>query len=268
MIHTRCHTITKGAHPLWVNTLENLRSDRSARPAIRHTSRWGFHDRTPVVDCQIRLHGIWLIILLAGSMSALAEPAPIIGRWQLDAAASGNAAKELKGIKRSKRKKSANPVPPHSTGQGGSTQHRYWEEANAGNEWRHTHELGHAGPIQRLLESDNLEIVPTDEGYLFIYADGYERSVVPNPGGRVFTASGSELVKTEIGFTLAYWDTTTLVLETRIKGGGKLSERVSASEDGTRLSVDIEIDRRDWKWIAKLGRIFDRVAVSRNETGP
>jgi hypothetical protein len=258
MNHAKRYTITGAVRPICVETPNYPGPGRPVRPAARHKSRWGFHDRTPVADCQIRLHGIWLIILLACSMSALADPAPIIGRWQLDTAASGNAAKELKGIQQSKRKRSSKAEQRHSSGQGGSTQQRYWEEANAGNEWRHTDALGYAGPMQRLLESENLEIVPNDKGYLFIYADGYERSVAPNPGGRVFTASGEELVKTEIGYTLAYWDAATLVLETRIKGGGKLTERVSTSKDGSRLSMSIEIDRRDWKWIAKVGRFFDR----------
>jgi head-tail adaptor len=82
---------------------------------------------------------------------------------------------------------------------------------------------------------------------------------VPNPGGRVFTASGQELVQSEIGFTLAYAKDQTLNLETRIKKGGQLLEVISLSADGDTLTINIEIDRRDWKWIAKVDRVFHRV---------
>jgi hypothetical protein len=216
------------------------------------------HDRTLANDCQIRP---WALLLLALSLCAppvTAQTGPIIGRWQLDATESADAADELKGIRVSKRKKRPEAVSKPRERTGERARRRYWQEANAGHDWRHTEGLAHAGPLQRLLESDNLEIVPNGSGFVFIYADGYERDVVPNPSGRIFTASGDELVRDEIGYTLAFWDDARLVLETRIKGGGKLIERISTSADGAKLTVEIEIDRRDWKWIAKLQRVFVR----------
>ncbi|MFT4561908.1 MAG: hypothetical protein ACI9BW_001650 [Gammaproteobacteria bacterium] len=55
----------------------------------------------------------------------------------------------------------------------------------------------------------------------------------------------------------------TLILEIRITKGKKPSERITVSEDGVRLTVNIAIDRRDWKWTAKLDRVFDRAAPDR-----
>jgi hypothetical protein len=192
---------------------------------------------------------------------AAAETLPIAGRWQLDPSQSTEATDVLKGIRESKRVKRDDEFASAPRAPGSAPQRRYWEEANAGKEWRHTQELEHDGPLQRLLESQNLEIVGEGDGYLFIYADGYERLIVPNPGGRVFTASGEELVKTEIGFTLAFWDGAALAMETGIKRGGKLNERVTTSDDGNTLTIAITIDRRDWKWIAKVERVFKRVAA-------
>ena len=221
------------------------------------------HGRTPVPNHQVSICLTWFCILLFHSAATFAQPPSIVGIWQLDASASGDPAKELKGIREFKRKKKPdNARPDPNPGPLSDTQRRYWEHANEGNQWAHSKGLAHAGPVQRLLESENLEIVPADNGYLFIYADGYERSVIPNPGGRVFTASGDELVKTDIGFTLTFWKKTTLHFETRIEDGGKLNERVTSSADGNRLTVSIEIDRRDWKWIVKLDRVFNRVDAS------
>ncbi len=200
------------------------------------------------------------LFAIAGHTPTALGDAPVLaGRWQLDPDSSTDPASQLKGIRESKirLKSSVTPGPGARPGEG--TQQRYWQEANAGKQWQHSKELVHAGPLQRVLESENLEIISRDEGYLFIYADGYERPVVPNPGGRVFTASGDELVKTEIGYTLAYWENETLVLETRIERGGEMFERITTETDG-RLRVHITIDRRDWKWIAKLDRLFTRAA--------
>ena len=198
-------------------------------------------------------------IIISHHSAAVAQSPSINGRWQLDAELSTDSADELKGIRKSKKKKSRKSETKKSSGPTNATQQRYWQHANEGKEWKRSRELVHAGPIQRLLESTNLEIVLDGDGYLFIYADGYERPVVPNPGGRVFTASGQELVQSEIGFTLAYAKDQTLNLETRIKKGGQLLEMISLSADGDTLTINIEIDRRDWKWIAKVDRVFHRV---------
>jgi hypothetical protein len=233
-----------------------------ANPDSTSSRRKSSHDRTPVANHQILAGVVLLCVMLLQNVSALADPATIIGRWRLDTTASVDPADELKGIRASKRKKKNPSVAAGSeAGPLGETQRRYWEQANAGEEWKHSQELAHAGPVQRILESENLEIVPADNGYIFIYADGYERGVIPNPNGRVFTASGEELAETDIGFTLAFWKKDTLILETRITRGGKLNEQITTSEDGDRLTVNIVIDRRDWKWIAKLDRVFDRAAA-------
>ncbi len=249
-----------GTKPPRINISKLLQDTGGADPDAASKRRKSTHDRTPAANHQILAGVVLLCVMLLQNVSALADPATIIGRWRLDTAASVDPADELKGIRASKRKKKNPPVAAGpEAGPLGDTQRRYWEQANAGEEWTHSKELTHAGPVQRLLESENLEIVPADNGYIFIYADGYERSVIPNPNGRVFTASGEELVETDIGFTLAFWRKGTLILETRITQGGKLNEQITASEDGDRLTVNIVIDRRDWKWIAKLDRVFDRV---------
>tara|TARA_R110002096_G_scaffold22675_32_gene72832 strand:- start:2899 stop:3654 length:756 start_codon:yes stop_codon:yes gene_type:complete len=200
--------------------------------------------------------------LLAGAALPAWSAAPVLaGRWQLDADTSTDPATELKGIRASKIRSARQSPQPSAKRPGQATEQRYWQEANAGEEWRHSKELVHAGPLQRILESENLEIITRDDGYLFVYADGFERPVVPNPAGRVFTASGEELVKTDIGYTLAYWEDDTLVLETRIERGGEMFERIAIDPDN-RLGIHITIDRRDWKWIARLERVFAPVPGS------
>ncbi|MFT4583938.1 MAG: hypothetical protein ACI915_005319 [Gammaproteobacteria bacterium] len=216
------------------------------------------HDRTESPNYQI-LGCVYLLLILLLPATAYAQSPPIAGRWQLDQDVSTDSADELKGVRKSKRVERSGSKPIADSGGPGGTEKRYWQYANEGKEWQRSSELAHAGPMQRLLESNNLEIIALEEGYLFVYADGFERNIVPNPGGRVFTANGDELIKTDIGFTLAYWKDELLVFETRIEKGGKMTESISVSPDAQKLTVRIEIDRRDWKWIAKIDRIYDRV---------
>ena len=205
---------------------------------------------------------VLLMGILSNLASALPQDDPLVGWWQLDDTRSTESSKELKGIRENKRIRRSEINSGQSRGPGSATMRRYWQHANEGKQWKHSKELAHAGPLQRIIESENLEILRDETGYLIIYADGFERRVIPNPGGRVFTASGDELVETAIGFTLAYWEQAVLVLETRIKAGGKLTERISTSPTADRLTIKVEIDRRDWKWVAKLDRIFDRVPIT------
>lgn len=212
--------------------------------------------------CQITALLLIVLLLTGAALPAFNASPTLAGRWQLDADASTDPAAELKGIRASKIRSASRTPQASGSRPGQATEQRYWQEANAGEQWRHSKELVHAGPLQRILESENLEIIPRDDGYLFIYADGFERPVVPNAAGRVFTASGEELVKTDIGYTLAYWEDNTLVLETRIERGGEMFERIAIEPD-RRLRINITIDRRDWKWIARLERLFE--PVTRND---
>ena len=224
------------------------------------------HHRTGFMDCQMGASALMLFMTLIYCMPISADPATIVGRWQLDVMLSDNAVDKLKGIRASKHKYIPSMVRESDRPSTQSTEQRYWQELNEGREWKRSKELAHAGPVQRLLESENLEIVTANGGFLFIYADGYERKVIPNPGGRIFTASGNELVSTEIGHTLAYWKDASLMLETRTAHGGKLTEYIETSADGTRLTMKIEIDRRDWKQIVYLDRVFNRVGDNNLKT--
>jgi hypothetical protein len=227
---------------------------------IHSMSYFTVDNRTLALICQFSCV-LFVTFSLLQPLAALAQSLSLTGRWILNAEISTNAADELKGIRKSKRKKHRDPPPANSSDPTSATQERYWQHANEGQQWQRSRELAHAGPIQRLLESANLEIVPSENGYLFIYADGYERQVAPNPGGRVFTASGQEIVESQIGFTLAYVKEPMLFLETRIKEGGQLLEQVSLSDDGNTLTIHIEIDRRDWKWVAKVERVYNRAPL-------
>ena len=247
--------------PMRYSTLTHTKTTRA------NACHRNLHNRTPNPIRQISRYIIWFCMFFLQTAIATADPAPITGIWELDPKVSGDPTKELKGIRVVKRKKKPTYAGPDAKkGPLSGTQRRYWEYASEGRQRSYSKKLAHAGALQRILESQNLEILSVEDGYLIVYADGYERSIIPNPAGRVFTARGGELVKTDIGFTLAFWKNTSIHFETRIEGGGKLTERLTTSPDGNRLTVRIEIDRRDWKWIVNIDRVFDR--VTRAPFGP
>ena len=199
-------------------------------------------------------------IFVVAPNAASATDTTILGRWQINSEASTNAVDELKGIRVDKRKRHGKRRPPKSktTQTTQNTQDRYWQTANAGEVWQHSREITHTGPLQRVLESENLEILQDASEFIIVYADGYERRARPNAAGRVFTAKGDELVVDEIGHTLTYWQDDQLILETRLKNGGQMLEQLTTSADGQELTLSITIDRRDWKWIARFERSYAR----------
>ena len=90
-----------------------------------------------------------------------------------------------------------------------------------------------------------------------IHIDGYgevvltydgkaTRYLAPNPAGRVFSASGSELVGDEFGQSLSYWEANDLIVETATARGAQLVERYksTAAGNGLVVSVSFESSRR------------------------
>ncbi len=94
--------------------------------------------------------------------------------------------------------------------------------------------------MQQILGAKALHI----DGYgdVAVTYDGkITRYLAPNPDGRVFSASGKELVGDEFGLTLSYWDDAVLVVETTTPWGVKLVERFRQTNQATSLVVLVSL---------------------------
>ena len=89
------------------------------------------------------------------------------------------------------------------------------------------------------------------------YDEEISRNVRPNPEGRVFSASGDELVSDTFGHTLAYWQNKTLVLETDPPHGGQIVEKFALNGE-QQLTYSIRLNMRVLKERSELRLVFDR----------
>ena len=90
-----------------------------------------------------------------------------------------------------------------------------------------------------------------------LYDGVLPRSIKPNPGGRVFSASGEELVADTLGHTLAYWEGDTLILETDPPNGGKVIEKITVKNNPRQLLYQIKLQMRILKEPVEIKRVFE-----------
>ena len=192
----------------------------------------------------------------------------ISGFWQLDEAASDDPRPMLKDIgkfEKKKRKDVESTGPRGDKPIGSDTYKRYWEHVAEDKEWRKVANAAHKGSIKSLVFNRRLAIAQTENGFKVWYQDGFVRDINPNPYGRVFSASGDELVANDLGRTLSYVKKDKIISETRTKPRGEILESFQASPDKQKLFVTIKVDRPDWSKIVKIKQIYTAVENSGND---
>lgn len=119
------------------------------------------------------------------------------------------------------------------------------------------------GPMQKLMATRVIEITADPNGYLVTYDGALQRHVTPHLG-KVYSASGAELVADDLGETLGYWQDGDLVLETEMKPRGYLVQRFTLSPEHDRLTVRTLVKRfeseREEADAPRLNRVFTRQA--------
>lgn len=165
------------------------------------------------------------------------------GTWELNQAASDSVKNKISGLA-SKRKKGFNKTRERDR--------RRAEELGArGREQQ-------LGPLLQILSAESLHI-EGEEKIKLTFDGKFIRSLIPNRYGRVFSASGKELVQDEFGHTMSYWDSGSLVVETMIASGGVVVERYKLNEASTQLAVSISIKTLQSASI-KLSKVYERNA--------
>ena len=201
-----------------------------------------------------------LCVLLFGlSLASQADAAPAItGAWTLDEKGSADPDKLFKG----KLRRDAYPVPRMKSGGERSTpydlnQLAYWESVRDGKDAHSSKNLRRLGIAYPMVKAQRLDIADEDGGYRVTYDTDLPRSVRPNPNGKVFSAKGDELVQDTFGFTLAYWDNDTLVIEADAPEGGKVIERLTIRENPHQLEYVVRVELRLLLQPVEVKRLFN-----------
>ena len=205
-----------------------------------------------------------LLFLYACLLAPAPEAAPVLeGIWQLNVDASTDPEDAFDG----KLRKESYPVPytPSPRGQEtarDATQESYWEMVRNGKERGSLKNLRRLGTAYPLVKAERLEIQVENPGYQITYDGELPRAIRPSANGRVFSAKGDELVSDTFGYTLAYWDKETLVLEADAPDGGKVIERLTAQDNPRQLEYVIQLDLRLLEEPVELKRLFVPVVAA------
>lgn len=141
-----------------------------------------------------------------------------------------------------------------------ASQTNYWDTVRDGRERHSLKNLQRLGSIYPLVMAQRLDIAIGADGHLDItYDEALPRELFVNPNGRVFSAKGDELVGDSIGFTLAYWDGDTLVIETDPPDGGKVAERLRVGSAPRRLEYVLEVEMRILAEPVEFKRVLEPV---------
>ena len=203
------------------------------------------------------LKAILAVLLLAAGV-AHAEPA-IEGSWVIDEELSDDTKKAFSGKLR--KKGFPTPRPPVRKGEEKGpyydTQSAYWDTVREGKERSSLKNLRRLGAVYPLVKAGRFDIARLEDGYEILYDGELPRSIKPNPGGRVFSASGEELVADTLGHTLAYWESDTLILETDPPSGGKVIEKITVKNNPRQLLYQITLQMRILKEPVEIKRVFE-----------
>ena len=213
--------------------------------------------------------------LLVTAAIAADQPVNLSGLWVIDETASDDPEPQLKDIGKRKGKKPKQSESEHREGDkdvGDDTFRRCWAHVADDKEWRSVANAGRKGSIKSLVFNKRLAIAATEDGFKVWYQDGFVRDINPNPYGRVFSASGDELVANDLGRTLSYVKKGKIISETRIEPRGDILETFLLSDDKKTLTVTIKVDRPDWSKIVKLKKVYrrtgDTTSVKNKQASP
>ncbi|MCC7414227.1 MAG: hypothetical protein IT495_21605 [Gammaproteobacteria bacterium] len=111
-----------------------------------------------------------------------------------------------------------------------------------------------------LLASKHIVIRQMEPEFRFQYDSGYERVFYNDRRGRVVSAT-TPRTDTGFGYSSAYWDGATLVIESQPPGGGRTVERYTLSADGARLELQVKLRPVILPHSVELSRVYTRAGV-------
>lgn len=204
---------------------------------------------------------IILCIVILGCLCVcglvFAEPT-LEGTWVLNKKLSDDPKKVFK--KKLRKRSYPTPVARKSDNHKDRTferiQDNYWSAVREGKEASSIKDLRRLGTAYPLVKNKRFDITRRPKAYDFLYDGELPREVRPNPAGRVYSASGDELVVDTLGHTLSYWEGQVLVLEGDPPTGGKIIERFAIEEDPLRLTYSITIRMNILKEPVELRRVY------------
>ena len=208
------------------------------------------------------LIGLLLVASIALPALARADTEQLNGNWILDEAQSESYKDAVKTAKEQmtkahKRQKKAG-FGGGSRQQGGN---KYFEQERASKEIRAEDTLDVdwelPEPLSTVMRAKALKIYQA-RMCVVLYDKTFKRLFAINPAGNSYSAKGTEFARDDLGRIFGYFAGQTLVIDTEIKGGDKLTERFSLDESGSELKILTKYRRSDLARTLEYTRVFRR----------
>lgn len=222
-----------------------------------------FNHRSPVRHPIAHLLlGLLLVVSITLPTLARADTAQLNGNWILDEAQSESykdAVKTAKELitKAAKREKKAG-FGGGSRQQGGN---KYFEHEHASKEIRAEDTLDIdwelPEPLSTVMLAKALKIYQA-RMCAVLYDKKFKRLFAINPEGNSYSAKGTEFARDDLGRIFGYFAGQTLVIDTEVKGGDRLTERFSLDESGSELKILTKYRRSDLARTLEYTRVFRR----------
>lgn len=202
-----------------------------------------------------------LVLGLGLPTLARADTDKMNGNWVLDAERSEryqDAVKVLKTQLLKLRKRQKKNQFTASGGQGGNKyyeQERYSKELRAEDTVSVDWDLPPA--LAAVMEAQTIKIYQA-RMCAVLYDKKLKRLFAINPEGNSYSAKGTEFAHDDLGRTFGYFEGQTLVIDTDIKGGDRLVEKMNVDETGNELTVETRYRRSDLARTLTYKRIFTR----------
>lgn len=206
------------------------------------------------------------LLLVLGTLLAApgyADNEQLNGNWVLDEAQSESYKDAVKVTKdqimklRKRHKKQAFSASKSS----GYGSNKYYEQERNSNEIRaeDTIDVDWSLPVEleTVMESKTIKIYQS-RMCAVLYDKKFKRLFAINPDGNSYSAKGTELAHDDIGRTFGYFEGQTLVIDTDIKGGDRLLERLKLDESGNELTIETKYRRTDLARTLSYKRVFRR----------
>lgn len=206
--------------------------------------------------------GLLLVASIALPALARADTEQLNGNWILDEAQSESYKDAVKTAKEQmtkayKRQKTAG-FGGGNRQQGGN---RSFDQGRASKEVRAVDTLdvdwALPEPLSTVMRAKTLKIYQS-RMCAVLYDKTFKRLFAINPDGNSYSAKATEFARDEIGRIFGYFAGPTLVIDTEIKGGDRLTERFSLDESGSELKILTKYRRTDLARTLEFTRVFRR----------
>ena len=207
---------------------------------------------------------VLLLFMGAGLPSVTrADTEQMNGNWVLDAERSESyrdAVKEIKLqlLKLHKRHKKDQFSAARSGSGGGN---KYYQQEQYSKELRAEDTVdvdwSLPGALGTVMEAKTIKIYQS-RMCAMLYDKKFKRLFAINPEGNSYSAKGTEFAHDDLGRTFGYFEGQTLVIDTDLKGGDQLVEKISLDETGNELQINTRYRRADLSRTLTYKRIFKR----------